>query len=729
MPVLFAPAASDFHAQHSPFGAFASFTVGRHGQTGGFGLELGAPAKQDVYVALVRGNDSDDRNTVRALPFYTGAQNGGAEAYTGAATTKNAPVLWNAYAPDEIKREMGFATDSWTTNGGLTFRLLTPFGAVPDPLTKSDDALRAALCPAILAEVTLDNTAHEGDAWAFFGVADADPLRPLSDVPGANLCGMARETCWGFATFAADDVQESQDWNLQEKVAGASVTVPQTVQRLANRGGLLLHVPPGESKTFTVALGFYRGGVVTSGVSASYLYSRLFTGLEDVLAYALKNADATKRIATERDAELDAAPLNESRRFLLAHATHSYHASTMLLHDETGDLVLSPRESCHRPLWVVNEGEYRMMNTFDLTVDQAFWELKYHPWTLRNTLDLFCARYRYYDEAQDATDPSRPRFLGGISFTHDMGVANAFSPHGYSSYERPNLDDCFSYMTAEQLLNWCLTAALYGITTGDRYWLGLRHDILVACLHSLLHRDGPDGMRNGIISLDSSRCENGQEITTYDSLDASLGQSRSNAYIAVKTWATYLALGRCFHLLGHDEAAALSEEQAALAAQAIASHFDAKEGYLPAVFEGDNPGNASRIVPAIEGLAFPYLLGDRDAVSETGPFGELISLLKTHLATVLQKGVCIDTESGGVKMSSTSTNTWMSKIFLSQFVAESVLGVRLADSVDDAHAKWQTQGAARNFAFTDQVTSDDGTDLGSRYYPRGVTAVLWLRPR
>ena len=55
---------SDFYAHHSPFGAFASFTVGRHGRTGGFGLELGGPAAQDVYVALVRPGEE-----TRALPF------------------------------------------------------------------------------------------------------------------------------------------------------------------------------------------------------------------------------------------------------------------------------------------------------------------------------------------------------------------------------------------------------------------------------------------------------------------------------------------------------------------------------------------------------------------------------------------------------------------------------------------------------------------------------------
>lgn len=728
MPVTLTPIESDFYAQHSPFGAFSSFTVGRYGHKGGFGLELGGPAQQDVYVALARVNADGKGATVRALPFYSGAQTGGAEAYTGdSASSKSlGAAAWDAYAPEEITRTMGWATDQWATTDGFTFRLITPFGPVPDPQTVYDEVLCRSLCPAILAEITVDNTSSDTEAFAFFGIGAADPLRSLSDTMESSY-GIAREIQWGFAIRAESDTSEMLSWNLQEDFAALAGGASPAFNHLANRGGLVLAVPAGTTRTFTIALGFYRSGVVTSGIKTSYLYNRLFPDLETVLDYALDHVEEWKEVAALRDAELDAEPISDSRKFLLAHATHSYYGSTMLLQAEDGEVKLWPEGSYHRPLWVVNEGEYRMMNTFDLTVDHAFWELRYHPWTLRNTLDLFVARYRYYDEVQDATDEERPHFIGGVSFTHDMGVANQFSPTGYSSYERPNLSDCFSYMTGEQLMNWCLTAALYGITNNDKYWLGLRHDILIACLHSMINRDGPEGMRNGILSLDSSRCGYGQEITTYDSLDSSLGQARGNAYLAVKNWAAYLALSRCFDLLGHEEAAAIAEEQAAIAAQCIAGHFNHKAEYLPAIFDDGSVGNTSRIVPAIEGLAFPYLLGDKEAVSEEGPFGELISLLRSHLQTVLKKGVCIDKKSGGIKMSSTSENTWMSKIFLSQWVGETVLGVAFDPKVDDAHKKWQTQGESRNFAFTDQVRSTDGTDLGSRYYPRGVTAVLWLQ--
>jgi hypothetical protein len=133
-------------------------------------------------------------------------------------------------------------------------------------------------------------------------------------------------------------------------------------------------------------------------------------------------------MANDRDIEFKESGLNEHRQFLLAHATHSYHAISQFMKKEDGS-----------PLWVLNEGEYIMMNTFHLTVDHVFYEMKLHPWTITNSLDLFVERYGYHDQ-------------GGLAFTHDMGVANGLSPKGYSSYELLNLGGCFGYMTHEELL-------------------------------------------------------------------------------------------------------------------------------------------------------------------------------------------------------------------------------------------------------------------------------------
>ena len=109
-----------------------------------------------------------------------------------------------------------------------------------------------------------------------------------------------------------------------------------------------------------------------------------------------------------------------------------------------------------------------------------------------------------------------------------------------------------------------------------------------------------------------------------------------------------------------------------------------------------------------------------------GPYGELIRALKRHLDKVLAPGVCLDAVSGGWKLSSTSRNTWLSKIFLNQYVAERVLGFDDERTRRDAvHARWLRTGSA-DFAATDQVDSSSGKDLGSRLYPRLVTSILWL---
>lgn len=92
----------------------------------------------------------------------------------------------------------------------------------------------------------------------------------------------------------------------------------------------------------------------------------------------------------------------------------------------------------------------------------------------------------------------------------------------------------------------------------------------------------------------------GAEITTYDSLDVSLGQARNNIYLAGKTWASYVALEKLFR---ENDLTELSKEaggQAEKCAATIVSQVT-PNGYIPAVIK---EGNDSKIIPAIEGLIF-----------------------------------------------------------------------------------------------------------------------------
>jgi hypothetical protein len=72
----------------------------------------------------------------------------------------------------------------------------------------------------------------------------------------------------------------------------------------------------------------------------------------------------------------------------------------------------------------------------------------------------------------------------------------------------------------------------------------------------------------------------------------------------------------------------------------------------------------------------------------------------------------------------------MSKIALFQHVARQVLRLdelpQIADlfaDADAAHVKWQTDGSGY-WACSDQFVN--GVAMGSRYYPRIITAALWL---
>lgn len=206
-------------------------------------------------------------------------------------------------------------------------------------------------------------------------------------------------------------------------------------------------VEPGQALELEFAAAFHRSGIATTGILAQYRYLDRFPTLESVLESALADSAAVWSRAEQEEAELAESGLSEIRQLLVSAALRSYNGSTQLLRrlDTGADLV------------VVNEGEYRMMNTFDLQVDHMFHELDRHPSVLQNVLELFAERYSYTDEVWAPGDKeARP---GGLSFTHDMGVGNHFSRPGYSSYERAGLTGCFSYMTGEQLLNWLLCSA------------------------------------------------------------------------------------------------------------------------------------------------------------------------------------------------------------------------------------------------------------------------------
>lgn len=695
-----------FNAHHSPIGAFASFTLGFPGGTGGFDLERGVPPRQKVYIGLQRA----DGASYEALPFYSASEDlslrFSAEHGTSIAGTQD--ELVSPFPTEAIRRQFRLCTDRWQA-GDLTFTLYSQVRSVPNPLEASEGELRQALLPAVLAEFTVDNRQGKQPRTAFFGFQGNDPytsMRRLDDTTDGKLRGVGQGRHTAIVT---DDL-------TVRSAQGFSIDAILNPIREENRnfglgatGALLMDAPAGEIRTWRFALCFHRAGIVTSGIDCAYWYNRYFHDIESVGWAALEVFDAYKAVCEQGDRMIEDAELSDTQKFMMTHAIRSYYGNTQLL-DRNGS-----------PLWVVNEGEYRMMNTFDLTVDQVFYELEMNPWTVENELELFVERYSYEDRVRFPGEEQE--YPGGVSFTHDMGIANTFTRPGYSSYELHGISDCFSHMTHEQLVNWVLTAAIYVRHTNNTDWLNKRLPLLAQCLTSMINRDHPDpAKRNGLMGLDSSRTMGGAEITTYDSLDVSLGQARNNIYLAGKCWAAYVVMESLFREADWLEAADQAGKQAELCAASLAAGMK-DDGYIPAVLHENND---SRIIPAIEGLVFPYLTGCAEALNPDGRFGAYIRALKRHLDTILVPGICLFPDRGW-KLSSTSNNSWLSKIYLCQFVAHDILGLprdEASRAADAAHAEWLLRPESAVWSWSDQMMN--GVPCGSRYYPRGVTSILWL---
>ncbi|UOQ44033.1 glycoside hydrolase family 52 protein [Halobacillus salinarum] len=690
-----------FNAHHSPVGAFASFTLGYKGASGGLGIELGKPADENMYIGL----ETEEGGTYQAFPFFGDTEEDLARFAVGNDQTEGDQSLITHFSDEEIQRDFNAGTDTWRA-GDLEFTIYSPVREIPDPEGGNVQNLKDTIVPAVFVEVTIDNRNHAKKRKAFFGYQGEDPYSGMRRITSSGIQGIGQGRRTAIVT------------NDAAAKAGLGFTIDKVLNvehefnlgfGLGLCGAIVIEAEANEKKTFQLAVCFYRDGYVTSGIDTTYYYTQYFSSIEEVAAYALDRFQPLIDHCRSGNQLVDGQKLTDEQRFMMAHSIKSYYGNTQFL------------ENNGKPLWVVNEGEYRMMNTFDLTVDQLFYELKMSPWTVKNVLEQFTDRYSYKDTV--FFPETKEQHPGGISFTHDMGVANVFSDPGRSAYEFAGIDDCFSFMTHEELVNWLCCASVYVSQTGDEAFAVKHKEVLVEAFNSMLHRDHPEPeQRNGLMGLDSSYTKGGAEITTYDSLDVSLGQARNNIYLAVKCWGVYAALEKLFQKLELSDLSREAGRQLRSCAETITSEMT-EEGYIPAVI---TEGNTSRIIPAIEGLIFPYFTDCKEYLKEEGEFGTFIQALKKHIENVLKPGVCLF-EDGGWKISSTSDNSWLSKIYLCQFIYREILEFPWGEqekAADQAHVKWLTHPKLSYWSWSDQIIA--GEISASRYYPRGVTSILWL---
>lgn len=689
-----------FNTHHAPVGAWASLTFGAPGV--GVSIDLQEPNVKNSG-AIMAGVASS--KGVRCIGFAEAPKSqpgltaeGDEEKKKAAARDPLAP--YGLYAEEDMARTLTPSRDVYTA-GNITFTTYTPYAALPDP--REGEIPPLACLPGILMDVTVDNTAGEEPCTAFFGMVYSDMKRVYA-FEEDGLCGIRFRNEWAFAARQEDGVYLVRGLDAALHLCRGTQLVQQN-----GPGFLCLRVPAGEKKTLSLSWSVHAEDASNGARRTTYYYHRYFKNPLQAAHAVLENAPALRSLSDTVDAELLREEQDPARVALFCQAVRSYYASTQLLLDDEG-----------RVGWNVGEGAYIWRNTMDLCADHITWELRRNPWIVRCLMDEFIRDYMYTDRV---TFPGKPGdYPGGISFTHDMGCYFSYSTHGYSAYERPNESDkgFYFYMTTEELLNGIYCMAGYALHTGDTAWLGEHRALLPALMESLENRDAPTPEeRNGVLKASSTRggtC--GLESTTYDALDHSLLEAAGNLYVFIKTWCALVLLKRCCALAGDEATGARAEAMLEKCRRSAVLFQSEDHPWLKANAYREIPG---AVAAAAEPLAVPAMLGALGEEEEP----TLFALLRQHSTACLQPGVCIDAVSGGLRLSSTSRNTWPSKAVLTLYAMETVLGLAVPAGVTQEVIGW-AQKSAREVTIADQILCDTRQVVGGPYYPRIVTAALWL---
>jgi xylan 1,4-beta-xylosidase len=767
-----------FHAQHAPMGACFSFTLGRFGSGGGFSLRPGQLPIQDVFIGVKHGDRQSD-SPVICLPFY--------EPPDPARVNPNL----TAY-PHQVQRHYGWATDRWGTPD-FDFTLYTPFGGIVEPGAFHPAMLRVCLLPAIVAEFTIDNTAGTETKTGVFAINFKQPgshvLPEQHGWRGKKRVGFGLGRNVGVqATLDSDrGITESEEpFPILRGSPDEGLSAANPVHGLGTCPGIGFEVPPGKKQTLVIAMGVYDEGIVTTGIEGRFFYTRHFSDLTDVLDQALRGWDAIKGGSAEIDRELIGSDLSSDQQFLIAHSTRSYYANTQLLdvagepfwvvHSGDSGLMNVFDEAVDQVFWELKQNPWVVRNRLDNFVKFYSYQDQLKPYrngVAHPSLEPAAARVGQHAEHMEAqrtaTATASPPDLspGGISFCHDMGVHGNFAPRGCSSYELPNQSCRFSFSAQEQLCNWILLAASYVARTGDVQWLRKHEQTVDACTASMwsrasraaeeildpMHDTGP--ARSGpsepaaariasVMLRDSARCGIGSETVSYAALDPNYSTARGNLYLAVKSWAAYLGLAYLYNRLGRINGHySMCIESACATAAAIAQHVG-ENGVLPAVLDPDSPGRGTRCLAAAEALIFPvfWLSCEHPSVEPppeptkswfgNGKYQSFLHALKQHtralLGDELRREMFGD---GGLRISSTSSRSWLSKLAICQYIAREVFYIdddpevsKLFAKVDSEHVRWQTD-AAGPWAWCDEF--DAGKPTAARFSPRGITTTLWLK--
>ena len=688
-----------FNTHHAPVGALSSLTFGAPGV--GVSIDFCEPSLKKSGTMFV---GKAGKNALRTILFADMPKEKGYDVTDEGdkehTQKKNDPLaIYNAAQEDEITRILTLSKDTLSVDN-FTFTTYTPYPALPDPAVSE---IKAADCiPGILMDISIDNSNSSEPCTLFFGLQYINPKQVFAFDRG-NVKSIRYRNNWEFAA-KDEDVYIIRGLDAPERLMRGKSFIQQLGPAF-----LCKNVAAGEKTVLTVSWSVYGCDACNGTINARYYYNRFFSGLDEVTESILERAQSVREIAKAVDEEFLSNKTNKPRSEIFCQSVRSYYASSQLMEAEDG--------SIH---WNIGEGAYTWRNTMDLCVEHIGWELRRNPWIVRSIMDDFLNLYSYYDKVTFAD--RKGEFEGGLAFTHDMGSGFTYSLKGYSGYECPQSKPCgcYYYMTTEELLNGIYCIAGYLLTTKDVGWLNHHNTLIGDLLSSLENRDSPEASaRDGILKGVSTRSGGcGFESTTYDALDHSLLVASGNLYIFIKTWCSLILLQSCARLI--DDKASEERVKIMLAkCRFSAERF--RSASLPWLSANVYMDLESAVAAAVEPLGIPKWLGVLSEEDE--PL--LVSMMREHISACIVKGVCIDSVSGGLRLSSTSRNTWLSKVMLVIYVMENVLGVEVPSDMENRLIDW-CQISCKDCTISDQLFCDTQEIIGGPYYPRMAISAICM---
>ena len=690
-----------FMTHHAPMGAWSSLTFGLPG--GGVGVDMEGLAVQPSGSLIVACSHGPGKTI--ALPFFSFDTT---KDYEGQLAKRIATITngdWKLVSPAKMTRVLTPSTDEFAGEG-IRLRITSPRAPI-SPAGFREDFM--AMLPALLLEVEIDNSEQDTPATGFIGLAyqGAGRIRPI-DWSDSGLVGIAYSDAWALAALPSPDVFTIRAGTVASTVEAGNGTIHPG----GNQGGIGFRVAAHSKKTLTAVFAFYRAGnAVAQGMKSSYAYTAKWDSVESVAHAALNSADHLREWAKKFNERVTPGDSDPHTVEMLAQASQGYYANTSLIRDGNGALH-----------WSVCEGQFAWRNTLDLAADHLPFELTAHPWVTGNVIDGFIDSYSYRDKVRFDGEATA-QHPGGISFTHDQGNYTAYSPPGTSGYEQPNREGVYSAMTTEELLNGIYCAAAFALKGENPEWRHRRLPVAREMITSMENREHFDpARRDGILRAQSDRVGTGKEITTYDALDDTLQNSRGNVYIVVKTWCAALMLESWFKTEGAEDEAKRCAALAVRTANSLSKSYSLERQSFPAnLLEGSK----ALVIAALDPLAVPLFCGMGEQLNR---YPELLAELQSHAKTCLKPGNCSDATTGGLKLTSTSVNTWPSKVALTLAVAgwlEHQTPKDVSPNAFNQLVKWMQQSANR-LTVSDQINVSNGVPIGGSYYPRLVTVEMLI---